>query len=185
MPTVITIDLVTTEDAQPTVAPHRVSADPAHDDVEVRFTATNDGGLLPGEMIPWEEPLPENRRPPLRIGPGVRPGAIEPIFPSDTLYPDIDALVPGMLRDSIAWVMNVGGVSPDTGKRVTDGFHNRCSSAFACSTTRAATRRRPPNRLKSGVQRIVTTTYAAISDGSGDSTVTLKVWIYTPGQGWS
>jgi len=185
MPTTITVDLVTTEDAQPTVAPHRVSADPAHDDVEVRVTATHDGGLVPGEMIPWEEPLPEMRRPPVRPGAGVRPGTYEPLLPDDTLYPDRDALIPGIPRDTIAWVINAGGTSPDTGRRIKDGFHNRCSAAFACSTTRTATRKRPPHRLKSGQQRIVTFTYADANDGGADHVVTVNVWTYTPGQGWS
>ena len=98
MPTTVVINSVTTEDAQPNVAPHRISRDPAKDDVTLQFTATNDGQIVPSADL-----LPSA-------------GTIFPdagYYPDTDIFPDEGAIVPGWPRDFIGWTIREGGVDSD------------------------------------------------------------------------
>lgn len=51
MPTTVTIDQVTTGDAAPVVAPHRISNKATKDTASVTFTPTHDGVLYPSDVL--------------------------------------------------------------------------------------------------------------------------------------
>jgi hypothetical protein len=51
MPTVVTINSVTTGDAAPSTAPHRISAKPSKDTATFTFTPVHDGQAIPSESL--------------------------------------------------------------------------------------------------------------------------------------
>lgn len=57
---VVSIDSVTTEDAVPVVAPHRISNKPGADVALVAFTPTDDADLYPSDyLLPSDDLLPD------------------------------------------------------------------------------------------------------------------------------
>lgn len=173
MPTTTTIDSVVTEDAVPAIAPHRISADAAHNVATTKFTPTHDGDLTPG---PTTYPTDGS------IFPASDPAAAGP-FPDDpAFYPDDGALIGGVAQDIIGYVIRAGGVDQTTGKLV-EAAGSVCSAALPCSA------RRPCSewglRLPSGTQVTKAITYADADDGGADGARTINVYVLTENQGWS
>lgn len=171
MPTTVTIDSVTTEDAQPTVAPHKISALGAWDDVAVQFTATHDG-----DIVPTNDALPSE-------------GTIYPDegwFPDDPLMvADRGAMIPGVPRDTIGYIVRVGGSGPSSG-RLVEQRANRCSVNRVCSSDPAkAAVSSYGTRVAPGAPVVRGYTYAQVNDGAGDGARTVNVYVLTESQGWS
>lgn len=172
MPTAITIDSVTTTDAAPAVAPHKISALAGQDTATVKFTATHDG-----QLVPTEDLLPSD-------------GAIFPdegYYPDEGIYPDLGAVVPGVPRDTIGWTIREGGSDPTSGKVIAQDLA-RCSPARVCGTRAALnTRCRGEGgvRLAPGTQVTQAITYAVANDGGGDGVRNENVYVLTESQGWT
>lgn len=174
MPTTISIDSVTTEDAQPSVAPHKISRDPAYDDVSVKFTPTHDGDLVPSNDL-----LPSD-------------GTIFPdegYYPDEGWYPDEGAIVPGWPRDIIGWSVRENGSATDpTSGRVISQNIGRCSSSRVCGSRAAlnnACGRESKARIPSGTQITAPFVFTDADDGGADGSRSVNVWVLTESQGWS
>lgn len=172
MPTTVTIDSVTTEDAQPTVAPHKISALGAWDDVTVRFTATHDGQLVPSDdLVPSD-------------------GSIWPdegYYPDEGWYPDEGANVDGWARDIIGWSIKENSSDPTSGRVIAQNL-SRCSTVGVCGTRaplNAVCGPEAKGRIPSGTQVTTPFTYADANDGGGDGVRDVKVYALTESQGWS
>lgn len=172
MPTTITIDSVTTEDPQPTVAPHKISASDAWDDVVVKFTATHDGQLVPtDDLVPSDGTIWPD----------------EDYFPDEGWYPDEGANVDGWARDIIGWTIRESSSDPTTGKVIAQNI-GRCSNARVCGSRAALNNAcgfESKARIPSGTQVTVPFTYADANDGGGDGVRDVKVYALTESQGWS
>lgn len=170
MPTTITIDQVTTEDAAPTVAPHRISANPAFKTVTVKFTATHDGNIVPSyDLLPGGTLFPD-----------------EDWYPDEGHYPDQGAIIPGVPRDIIGWEIRVGGIDRASGKLV--AMDNDRSGIARPTSVRAVTNpeaRAQGLRVASGTQITAVFTYDDANNGTGDGTKDINVYALTEGQGWT
>lgn len=114
--TAVSVD-VTTGDAAPAAAPHRISGQPSKDEALVTIHTEPNEGLLPGDELPEET--------------DVFPSST--LYPSATLYPGAGGLVPDRDHTQIVGVrVNVGGVSPYTGQLVGQ-LGLPCSEQLACS----------------------------------------------------
>lgn len=172
MPTAISVDSVTTEDAAPGVAPHRISALGAWDDVTVQFTATHDGQIEPSADL-------------LPSGGTIFPN--EGYYPDTGIYPNLGAVIPSVARDTIGWTMREGGSDPTSGKVIAQDMA-RCSPARVCGTRATLnTRCRGEGgvRIAPGAQVTQTFTYADANDGGGDGARTVNVYVLTESQGWT
>jgi hypothetical protein len=82
LPTTISIDSITTEDAAPSAAPHRISSQAGWSTLTVQFTPTHDGAIVPSaDLLPTD-------------------GTIFPdenYYPDDGWYPDEGAIEPGVV----------------------------------------------------------------------------------------
>lgn len=134
---------VTTGDAAPAVAPHRISSKAGKSTASVSFTPTHDGVL----------------------------------YPSDALLPE-DDLYPGAAAPIVAYIVRVGGTTPDTG-RPAGGKSGVCSALFACSQQPCGW------SSPSGAAIAEDVTFVEASDGGADGDRTVNVHVLTRGQGWS
>lgn len=174
MPTTTTVT-VTTEDAQPTVAPHKISDKTGFTDVSAPFTPTHDGQIVPShDLLPNDSelyPTSDSNDPPLY------PGATD----ADPPFPDQGALIPGIARDVVGFIVKEGGSDPTSGKTLAQGGTRcgalPCSSSRPCSSTDL--------RIRPGAAHALAFTYAQANDGAGDGTRTVNVWVLTENQGWS
>lgn len=172
MPTTVAIDQVQTADASPTVAPHRISRNPAYDDVDVTFTPTHDG-----ELVPTDDLLPtEGTRYP-----------DEGVWPDDDVYPDQGAtVVEGEPRDIIGWTIQMGGTTPTTGTTVAQ-VTNRCSPVRKCGVSSGGKDRRASSRgfrQASGLPIQVDLQFLQFDDGAADGARAMNVYVLTESQGW-
>lgn len=211
MPVTVTIPTITTEDAHPTVAPHRISRDPTHTTLAAPFTPTHDGFIVPsGSLVPSSGMLwPTTEMRPSR---GLRPGnsashrpssGRPPLYPDTGLYPDMDATVPTNGTDPLDPGFTPGGSvypSPGTflvhrraiGYVVREGgvsaLTGRCvaqkgirAGAGACSATRRVCSSTDWSSL-SGAQVPLSFTFADADDGGADGTRQITVYVALPGQ---
>lgn len=173
MSTTTILDSVTTEDARPTVAPHRISNVAGYNTATVKFTATHNGDLLPG---PTTYPSPGS------IAPANSSLALGP-FPDDpAFYPDDGAAINGVAQDIIGYVVREGGVDQTTGKAV-EFAGSVCSAALPCSARRKCSEW--GFRVPSGTQQTVVIPYADANDGAGDGAKNVTIYALTENQGWS
>jgi hypothetical protein len=170
MPTTVTIDSVTTEDAAPAVAPHRISRQASKTDVTVKFTATHDGNIVPSyDLLPGGTLFPD-----------------EDWYPDEGYYPDQGAIVPGVPRDIIAWEIRLGGSDRSSGKLVAQD--KDYAGVARAASTRAITNPEATAqglRLASGTQITTTFTFTDADDGGADGSRTVNVYVLTEGQGWT
>lgn len=173
MPVTTTIDTVTTEDAAPTAAPHRISNVAGYQTATVQFTATHDGNMTPG---PTTYPSDGS------IFPASSDAAAGP-FPDDPAFiPDDGALVPGVAQDIIGYIVREGGSDPASGRPIAFAG-SVCSAALPCSSRRKCSEW--GYRVPSGTQVTLPITYADANDGAGDGAKTINVYILAENQGWS
>lgn len=172
MPTTITINSVVTEDAVPAVAPHRISPDPAHDDVAITFTPVHDGNIVPtSDLLP-------------------NAGSIYPDegwCPDDPLMvPDRGAIIPGVPRDTVGYVIREGGLTPSTGRRIRQ-VTNRCSVNRVCGNGPDFVVHDPARELRvvSATAMADAFTFADANDGGADGPRDINVWVLTENQGWT
>jgi hypothetical protein len=172
VPTTITINSVVTEDAVPAVAPHRISADPAHDDVTFAFTPVHDGNIVPrSDLVPGE-------------------GTIYPDegwCPDDPLMvADRGAIIPGVPRDTVGYIIREGGATPSSGRLIRQ-VTNRCSDNRVCGSTADFAVRDPARelRVQPPNQIVDAFTFADANDGGADGPRDINVWVLTENQGWT
>jgi hypothetical protein len=172
LPTTISIDSITTEDAAPSAAPHRISSQAGWSTLTVQFTPTHDGAIVPSaDLLPTD-------------------GTIFPdenYYPDDGWYPDEGAIEPGVARDIIGWTIRENGSDPTSGRVIAQNV-GRCSSARVCGSRAAlnnACSRESKARTPSGQQIATTFAYADANDGGGDGSRNVNVWALTESQGWS
>lgn len=164
MPTTVSIDSVTTEDAAPTTAPNRISAKAGKNTATVKFTPTHDGNFIPkNELIPQ--------------GDALRPS--ERLNPSESLVP-YDGWYPGRQQPTIAVRIEEGGAAVGTG-RLMDRFGLVCSDAFeVCSDSLPCSDFSSP----SGTQLQKVLTYAE-TGAPADGDEQINIYVNTEMQGWS
>lgn len=170
MPTTVTIDQVTTEDAGPSVAPYKISQQVGYTDVTVKFTPTHDGVVIPSyDLILGGSLFPD-----------------EDWYPDEGYYPDQGALIFGQPRDIIGWEIRLGGSDRASGKLVAMD-NDRCGTARPASTRAVThpTARAQGLRIPSGTQITTTFTYSDADDGGADGSLTINVYALTEGQGWA
>lgn len=209
MPVTVTIDQVTTEDAQPSVAPHRISNQPGYQQAQVRFTPSHDGQIVPGgALLPnsdgWLFP-PAPQRPSLSLRPGAskRPGTKGTLYPDTGIMPDQWVLVPGAVAQPLfpGFTPQVAGVFPGPGttptKRPVIGWvlreggsdptsgravkfaGIRCG-ALPCSTRRVVS---STDIVDPSDQQVTfTLQYADANDGSGDGTKNENLYVAVQAQ---
>lgn len=172
MPTTFGGLTVQTEDAAPLVAPHRISADPAHDDVAVSFSPVHDGNIVPtSDLVPSA-------------------GSIYPDdgwFPDDPLMvADRGAIIPGVPRDTVGYIIREGGATPSTGRLVRQ-VTNRCSDNRVCGSGPGYAVRDPARELRVESANAIADafTFADVDDGGGDGPRDINVWVLTENQGWT
>lgn len=211
-PVTTVIPTVTTEDAAPTVAPHRISRDAAHTTVSAPFTPTHDGNIVPGpSLLPTDGRVPPSE---LRPGSNTRPGnraARRPASGYPTLYPDTGIvpdqgalvpqdgyapLFPGFTPGASAIPAGgpfnpfrplVGFVVREGGADPSTGkaikFAGIRAGAAPCSTRRVASRQ--DYSSASGTPVPLTFTFADADDGGADGARTINVYVQLEGQGTS
>lgn len=164
MPTTTSIDSVTTEDAAPTTAPHKISAISGKDTATVKLTPTHDGNLVPcAELIPSEGALVPSER----------------LTPDEALAP-YDGIYPGRVQPMIGVRVEEGGSAVGTGTLM-DYVGAPCSDTLlACSDSRPCT----DWSSTSGAQLTRILSYAE-TGGPADGNQTINVYVNTEAQGWS
>jgi hypothetical protein len=170
MPTSISVDSVTTEDAAPGAAPHRISDKAGWTTLTVAFTPTHDGALVPSDDL-----LPSDG--------SAFPGEV---WPDDGTYPDQGAVLPGVARDVIGWEVRLGGSDAASGRLVERAGTRVSPSRLAGTRTRIGPAVSTPGvRSASGTQITATFDYVDANDGGGDGARTVNVYVLTESQGWS
>lgn len=151
---------VTTEDAQPTTAPHRVSNKAGWNAWTADIVTGGTVGPIPGAStlpsfngrIPWGSLVPGDWVPGAPQTPGVKQFRIG------------------------AWRVMVGGLgTPATGKRI-GGRGAVCSSDEPCGPSVKCSSWAWTHKL--GDNLFIASDYATVNDGGGDHTVTLNVAIH-------
>lgn len=163
MPTTTSIDSVTTEDAAPTTAPHKISAISGKNTATVKFTPTHDGNLVPcAELTPSAGLVPS-----------------EHLTPDEALMPS-DGIYPGLVLPMIGVRIEEGGGAVGAGTLM-DYVGAPCSDTLlACSDSRPCT----DWSSASGVQLTRILSYAE-TGGPADGNQTINVYVNTEAQGWS